>query len=273
MLGQLIGEVFGTFILIMLGDGVVANVGLAPRLAATAYNWNTITFGWAFAVIVAVYVSAGVSGAHLNPAVTIALAMKRGFPWSKVAPYILAQMVGAFLGALGVYLTYRDGLISAGIPNVWSTGPGSIFGSAFWGGVGATATGGYSMTTAFFTELIGTAVLLWGILASGDTKNTGLTNNMGPFLVGGTVLAVGLSLGGPSGYAINPARDFGPRIFGTLVGTQGLWDGGYWLIPLIVPVIGAIVGIFVYDWLVAANLPKPQPVGRTKVGQAAAADD
>jgi glycerol uptake facilitator protein len=272
MLGQLIGEVFGTFILILLGDGVVANVGLAPRLAAPAYNWNTITFGWAFAVIVAVYVSAGVSGAHLNPAVTIALAMKRGFPWAKVVPYILAQMVGAFLGALGVYLTYRDGLISAGVPNVWSTGPGSIFGSAFWGGAGVAAAGGYSYTTAIVTELIGTAVLLWGILASGDSKNTGLMHNMGPFLVGGTVLAVGLSLGGPSGYAINPARDFGPRLFGTLVGTQGLWDGGYWLIPLIVPVIGAVIGIFVYDWLVDANLPKPEPVGRTKT-QNAAADD
>src|SRR5512133_2384069 len=264
MLGQLIGEVFGTFILILLGDGVVANVGLAPRLASPAYNWNTITIGWAFAVIVAVYVSAGVSGAHLNPAVTVALAVKRGFSWAMVLPYIGAQMVGAFLGALGVYLCYSDGLVAAGMPNVWATGPGSVFGTAFWGGAAATATGGYSFTTALITEIIGTAVLLWGILASGDSKNNGLMHNMGPFLVGGTVLAVGLSLGGPSGYAINPARDFGPRIFGTLVGTQGLWDGGYWLIPLIVPVIGGIVGIYVYDWLVDANLPKPQPTGRTK---------
>ncbi len=264
MLGQLIGEVFGTFILILLGDGVVANVGLAPRLAAGAYNWNTITIGWAFAVIVAVYVSAGVSGAHLNPAVTISLAMKRGFPWAKVAPYILAQMVGAFLGALGVYLTYRDGLVSAGVPNVWCTGPGSVFGSAFWGGAGGTAAGSYSFGTAIFTELIGTAVLMWGILASGDSKNTGLMHNMGPFLVGGTVLAVGLSLGGPSGYAINPARDFGPRLFGTLVGTQGLWSSGYWWIPLIVPVIGGVLGTYIYDWLVDANLPKAEPVGRVK---------
>src|SRR5512144_2297533 len=250
MLGQLIGEVFGTFILILLGDGVVANVGLAPRLAAGAYNWNTITIGWAFAVIVAVYVSAGVSGAHLNPAVTISLAMKRGFPWSKVVPYILAQMVGAFLGALGVYLTYRDGLVSAGVPNVWCTGPGSVFGSAFWGGAGATATGSYSFTTAILTELFGTAVLMWGILASGDSKNTGLMHNLGPFLVGGTVLAVGLSLGGPSGYAINPARDFGPRLFGTLVGTQGLFSTSYWLIPIFAPLVGAVIGIFLYDWLV-----------------------
>jgi len=238
-----------------------SNVGLAPRLAGTAYNWNTITIGWAFAVIIAVYVSAGVSGAHLNPAVTIALAPKRGFPWGKVGPYIVAQIVGAFLGALAVYLCYRDGLVGAGMPNVWSTGPGSVFGATFWGGVGSGAsTAPYSLLTAIITEIFGTAVLLWGILASGDPKNTGLMHNMGPFLVGGTVLAVGLSLGGPSGYSLNPARDFGPRLLGTLVGTQGLWDGQlYWLLaPVIGPIIGALVGAFTYDWFVTPNLPAPK---------------
>jgi glycerol uptake facilitator protein len=259
MLGQLIGEVFGTFILILLGDGVVANVGLAPRLDSAAYNWNTITFGWAFAVIVAVYVSAGVSGAHLNPAVTIALATKRGFPWGKVFPYILAQIVGAFLGAAAVYLVYRDGLVAAGMPNVWSTGPGSVMTASFWGGIGSGVAGtvkvSYSYTTCIIAEIVGTAVLLWGILGSGDSKNTGLMHNLGPFLVGGTVLAVGLSLGGPSGYAINPARDFGPRLFGQLVGTPG-FDTTYWLIPLFAPIVGAVIGIFLYDWLVEANLPK-----------------
>ncbi len=256
MLGQLIGEVFGTFILILLGDGVVANVGLAPRLAAPAYNWNTITFGWAFAVIVAVYVSAGVSGAHLNPAVTIALAVKRGFPWSKVLPYIAAQMVGAFLGALGVYLVYMDGLVAAGVPNVWCTGPGSVFAQAFWGGTGGSAAGGYSFVNAIIAEIFGTAVLLWGVLASGDSKNTGLMHNLGPFLVGGTVLAVGLCLGGPSGYAINPARDFGPRLLGLVVGTKGLFADGYWWIPIVAPIVGGVIGAYVYDLLVTNYLPK-----------------
>ncbi|HSK65344.1 MAG TPA: aquaporin, partial [Anaerolineales bacterium] len=256
MLGPLIGEVFGTFILILLGDGVVANVGLAPRLAAGAYNWNTITIGWAFAVIIAVYVSGGVSGAHLNPAVTVALAAKRGFPWGNVLPFILAQMVGAFLGALAVYLVYRDGLVAAGMPNVWSTGPGSVFANAFWG-MDATATGApYSMVTASIAEIFGTAVLLWGILASGDNKNMGLLNNLGPFLVGGTVLAVGLSLGGPSGYSINPARDLGPRLLGTLVGTQGLFTGLYWLVPpVLMPIVGGLLGVFTYDWFISPNLP------------------
>lgn len=259
MFGQLLGEVFGTFILILLGDGVVANVGLAPRLGAAAYNWNTITIGWAFAVIVAVYVSAGVSGAHLNPAVTIALAAKRDFPWSKVLPYIVAQIVGAFLGALGVYLVYMDGLKGAGMPNVWCTGPGSVFGQTFWGtaaAAGVSSTGGYSFINAFIAEIIGTAVLLWGILASGDSRNTGLMHNMGPFLVGGTVLAVGLSLGGPSGYAINPARDLGPRLFGLVAGTQGLFADGYWWIPVVAPIIGGLIGIYLYDWFVTAYLPK-----------------
>ncbi len=255
--GELIAEVFGTFVLILLGDGVVANVGLAPRLAAPAYNWNTITLGWAFAVIVAVYIAGGVSGAHINPAVTIALAVKRDFPWSKVLPYIIAQVIGAFLGALGVYLVYQEGLVAAGMPNIWCTGPGSIFDTAFWGGVAGTPTGHYSILNASIAEAMGTMVLLWGILASGDAKNLGLKNNMGPFLVGFTVLAVGLSLGGPSGYSINPARDLGPRIFGALVGTKGLFDGLYWLIPpVLIPAIFGAIGIYVYDWLIAPYLPE-----------------
>ncbi len=254
---EFIGEVFGTFILILLGDGVVANVGLAPRLAGTAYNWNTITIGWAFAVIIAAYVSGGISGAHLNPAVTLGLAARRGFPWKKVGPYIVAQMIGAFLGAAAVYLIYRDGLVAAGMPNVWSTGPGSVFGASWWGAASSGATGGYSMLTAAIAELFGTFVLIWGIAASGDLKNSGLKDNLGVFIVGFAVLAVGLSLGGPSGYSINPARDLGPRILGAIVGTQGLFEGIYWLIvPVLVPAIAGPIGFWLYDVLVTKNLPK-----------------
>ena len=254
---EFVGEIFGTFILILLGDGVVAEVGLAPRLAGVAYNWNTITIGWAFAVVIAVYVSGGVSGAHLNPAVTLALAFKRGFPWKKVLPYIVAQMIGAFLGALAVYLVYRDGLVAAGMPNVWSTGPGAVFQESFFQAAQATSTGGYSMLTAGIAEFFGTMVLMWGILASGDAKNMGLKDNLGALLVGFTVLAVGLSLGGPSGYSINPARDLGPRIFGLLVGTKGLFTGWYWLIPpVLIPAIAGPVGAVLYDMFISKNLPK-----------------
>jgi glycerol uptake facilitator protein len=235
---EVIGEIFGTFILILLGDGVVANLVTAPRLAPEGYDWNTITIGWAFAVVIAVYVTAGVSGAHINPAVTIALAVKRGFSWGKVGPYIVAQMI-AFLGALGVYLCYQGALVAAGMPNVWCTGPGANI----------------SLFSALICEILGTAVLLWGVLASGDAKNLAPGANLGGLFVGFTVLAVGLSLGGPSGYAINPARDLGPRIFGLLVGTTGLFSGLYWLVaPIIGPIIGGILGVFTYDWFVTANL-------------------
>jgi len=257
LMGPFIGEVFGTFLLILMGDGVVANVGLAPRLAAPAYNWNTIAWGWGFAVVVAVYVTAGVSGAHLNPAVTFGLAASGRFSWGKVVPYVIAQLIGAFLGALGVFLVYMEGLQAAGMPNVWCTGPGSVFSSAFWGGAGMDPVGSYSILNASIAEFFGTAVLLWGILASGDTKNNAIGANLGGLLVGFVVVTVGLTLGGPSGYSINPARDLAPRIFGTLVGTQGLFSGIYWLIPpVLVPVIGGIFGCLSYDWLVTPFLPK-----------------
>ncbi|MEJ2597559.1 MAG: aquaporin family protein [Anaerolineales bacterium] len=269
LFGELAAEFFGTFILILLGDGVVANVGLAPRVAANGYSWDTIALGWGFAVAVAVYVAGGVTGAHINPAVTIAVAVKRGFAWGKVIPYIIAQIAGAFVGALGVYLVYYQGLVSAGMPNVWCTGPGSIFGQAFWGGVppqGAAAVGSYSIWNASIAEFFGTMVLLWGVLAIVDDrqlKNWGVSvqgkTNLAPLLIGFVVLAVGLSLGGPSGYAINPARDFGPRLFGTLVGTQGLFDGLYWLIPpVIVPAISGAIGAFLYDWLISPFLPEAE---------------
>ncbi len=257
LLGECLAEIFGTFILILLGDGVVANVGLAPRLAAPAYNWNTIAFGWAMAVVVAVYVAGGVSGAHINPAVTLAMAVRGTFPWRKVIPYWISQVFGAFLGALGVYLVYMEGLRAAGMPNVWCTGPGSIFSQAFWGGAGGQPIGSYSLLNAFITEIFGTAALLWGVAAVTDTRNLGVGANLGPLLVGFVVLAVGLCLGGPSGYAINPARDLGPRILGTLVGTKGLFDGVYWFVaPILATLIGGVLGILTYDKIIGTFLPE-----------------
>ncbi len=256
---ELMAEFFGTFLLILGGDGVVANVGLAPRLAPNGYDWNTIVWGWGLSVMVAVYVAGGVSGAHINPAVTLALAVKRGFPWGKVLPYFIAQIAGAFVGALGVYLAYRDGLVSAGMPNVWCTGPGSIFNTAFWGGVTPGAGGSYSLLTATITEIFGTMMLMLGIVGWGDTAATH-GGWAGAFIVGLVVVTVGLVLGGPSGYAINPARDFGPRLFGTLVGTTGLFSGLYWLVaPIIGPLIGGPLGVILYDIFIKPGLPVAEP--------------
>ncbi|KPL76523.1 hypothetical protein ADN00_11170 [Ornatilinea apprima] len=240
---EFIAVVVSTFVLIILGDGVVANVGLAPRLAGSAYNWNTITLGWAFAVI-----AAGViAGADNNPAVTFAMAVRGQTPWSKLLPIILAEFIGAFLGAVAVYLVYRDGLIAAGMPNVWSTGPGSVFGNTFWGGDSSGALGSYSLLTACVAEFFGTVILMWGVLAVGDSRNASISN-LGPFIVGGIVLVIGLCLGGPSGYSINPARDLGPRLFGLLAGTKGLFDGIYWLLPpVLIPMVAAPVGGYLYD--------------------------
>ena len=257
---ELLAEFFGTFVLILGGDGVVANVGLAPRLASEGYDWNTIVWGWGLSVMVAVYVAGGVTGAHINPAVTLAMAVKRGFAWMKVIPYWIAQILGAFVGALGVYIVYFQGLQDAGMPNVWATGPGSVFGQAFWGEAGsyaAGAVGAYPLWNAFAAEVFGTIVLLLGVVAFFDAKNWGKgVLHLGPLAVGLVVVMVGLTLGGPSGYAINPARDFGPRLFGALVGTTGLFDGLYWLVaPILGPLVGGVLGVVLYDIFITPGLP------------------
>lgn len=257
--GELLAEFFGTFILVLGGDGVVANVGLAPRLASQGYDWNTIAWGWGLSVMVAVYVAGGVTGAHINPAVTIGLAVKRGFAWAKVLPYWIAQVAGGFVGGLGVYLVYQQGLVAAGMPNVWCTGPGSIWDVAFWGATVETAAnmGGYPIWNAFIAEVFGTMVLLWGVVSFFDDRNWAKsTLFIAPFIIGLVVVMVGLTLGGPSGYAINPARDLGPRMFGTLVGTTGLWDTWYWLIvPVIGPLVGGALGVILYDVFITPYLP------------------
>lgn len=258
LVGKVLAEVVGTFILILMGDGVVANVGLAPRTASASYNWNTIAFGWGLAVMVAVYVAGGVSGAHLNPAVTIALAVKRAFPWRDVVPYIIGECTGAFLGAFGVYLCYYDGLKAAGMPNVWTSGPGSTFTTVFFGATKTGYTGTpYTMEIAFITEIIATMVLLWAILGIGDKRGIGVGANLGGLLVGLTVIGIGLTLSGPSGYSLNPARDLMPRLFGALAGTTGLFDTWYWLgPPVIAPIIGGILGALSYDAVISHFLPK-----------------
>ncbi|HWQ10442.1 MAG TPA: aquaporin, partial [Holophaga sp.] len=225
---------------ILLGDGVVASFVLGPRGAAGSYNWNTIAFGWAFAVAV----SGLIVGADNNPAITLANAVRGTVPWSKIVPTFAGTFLGGFLGALAVYVVYRDGLLTAGLPNIWTSGAGALYEP------GAKAAGSYSILTASFAEFFGTLVLMWSVLAVGDRKNAAMAK-AGPFVIGGVILAIGLCLGGPSGYSLNPARDLAPRILGFLVGTKGLFDGWYWLVPpVLVPCLACVVSTFLYDaWL------------------------
>ena len=236
-----LAEVLGTMLLILLGDGVVANVVL-NRTKGQNSGWIVITAGWAFGVTVAVYAVGTFSGAHLNPAVTIGLASIGKFPWASVPAYIAAQMLGAFLGACLVWLAYLPHWAATPDPGsklaVFCTGP-------------AIRNPGSNIVT----EIIGTAVLVLGVLAILTPKNLnpeyGWNVGLGPALVGVIVWAVGLSLGGPTGYAINPARDLGPRLAHALlpIPGKGPSDWGYAWIPIAGPIIGGVIAAFLYNAL------------------------
>ena len=235
-MAQYLAEIVGTAILILLGDGVVANVVLAKN-KGNGSGWIVITFGWGMAVAFAVYAVGWVSGAHINPAVTVGLAAIGQFSWALVPGYIISQMLGAMLGAAIVFVSYKqhfDATEDQGaILGTFATGP-AIRGP-FWN---------------FVTEFFGTAMLLFGILAIGHTMGgaQGLVDRVdsgiGPLVTGFLIFAIGMSLGGPTGYAINPARDLGPRIMHALLPIQGKGgsDWGYAWLPVVGPILGGVFG-------------------------------
>ncbi len=235
-MSPVVGEIIGTMILIILGDGVVANV-LLNKSKGKDSGWIVITTGWGLAVAMAVYAVGWISGAHINPAVTVGLAAIGSFPWADVPMYIIGQMIGGFLGGVVVWLAYLPhwsetedtGLKLA----VFSTGP---------------AIRNYSLN--LLTEIIGTFMLVAGVLFILDARNE-LTSGFGPLLIGILVFSIGLSLGGPTGYAINPARDLGPRIAHAIlpVAGKGKSDWGYSWIPVVGPIIGGILGALFYSLL------------------------
>jgi len=231
-----LGEVLGTAILILLGDGVVANV-LLNRSKGQNGGWIVITTGWALAVAIAAYVTGHVSGAHINPAVTLGLAAIGQFPWSQVPSYIIAQFLGAFLGAVLVYLAY--------LPHWAVTDDAELKLAVF-----STAPAVRSPGANLVTEIIGTAMLVLGVLGISHPANQ-LAGGLSPLLVGFLVWAIGLSLGGPTGYAINPARDLGPRIAHAVLPIPGKGgsDWGYAWIPVVGPVIGGILGALLFQTL------------------------
>jgi glycerol uptake facilitator protein len=245
---SVLGELIGTMVLVLLGDGVVANVLLA-RSKGQNSGWIVITIGWGVAVAIAVYAVARISGAHLNPAITVAAAFIGRFPWADVPGYIAAQTVGAFIGAALVWLAY--------LPHWAITADKDAKLGVF-----CTAPAIRNAGANVITEVIGTAMLAFGVLAiAGNAQtlapdaladeklfNHFFSGGLQPLLVGILVLGIGLSLGGPTGYAINPARDFGPRLAHALlpIAGKGPSDWGYAWIPIVGPIIGGVLGALLF---------------------------
>jgi glycerol uptake facilitator protein len=239
---ELSAEFIGTLILILFGNGVVAMVVLFGSGAAGEIvngGYTNITLGWGLGVAMGVYVAGKISGAHLNPAVTITLAVFRGFSWAKVLPYIVAQVAGAFLAAAVVYWNYLPAFHKVDPQLEHTAGVFTTFPSfpAF-------------PMAGLLDQTIGTALLLLMILAITDEHNQPPGANLTPLLIGLVVVAIGISFGGIHGYAINPARDFGPRLFTVVAGfkNNGLTDGtnAYW-VPIVGPILGGLIGAGVYD--------------------------
>lgn len=236
-----LAEFVGTMILVLLGNGVVANVVLSQSKGEGG-GWIVITTGWAFAVAVAVYCVGAISGAHLNPAITLGLAAIGRFGWADVPAYVLAQLAGAFVGAMLVWIAYR--------PHWTITKDPAAKRAVF-----CTAPAVRHPVSNVLTEIIGTAVLMLGVLAILRPANldpkTGFSAGLGPLLVGVLVWSIGLSLGGPTGYAINPARDLGPRLAHALLPIAGKGDSDwtYAWVPVVGPVCGGLVGAWLYTAL------------------------
>jgi len=239
---ELIAEFLGTLVLILFGTGVVAMVVLFPSTSPAAIvhgGYTNLTLGWGLAVTMGIYVSGKISGGHLNPAVTLAMAVFRGFSWRKVVPYSLAQTGGAFCAAALVYRNYLPAFHQVDPQLERTAGVFTTF-PAFpsWPQAG------------FLDQVIGTALLLLLILAITDEFNAPPGANLAPAMIGLVVVAIGMSFGGMHGYPINPARDFGPRLFTAIAGfkNNGLTDGLHvWWIPVIAPLVGGLLGAAVYD--------------------------
>jgi glycerol uptake facilitator protein len=247
---ELVAEFLGTMVLMMFGNGVVAMTVLFGNGSIPGGSWTNINFGWGLGVTMGIYIAGRISGAHINPAVTLAVAAFRDFPWRKVIPYWIAQVLGGFVGAALVFWDFRPafhnfdpGLVkTAGIFTTFPTFPDLL-------------------SAGLLDQTIGTALLLLMIFALIDDRNMPPQANLTPALIGAVVVAIGMSFGGLHGYAINPARDFGPRLFTAVAGfkNNGLTDGPpvFW-VPIVGPLLGGIIGAAVYDFGVRRFLPPKQ---------------
>ncbi len=256
--GECIGEFFGTMVLILFGDGCVAVFGLFTNLnnnpaspTPFANEWIVIILGWGLAVMLGIYVCGAISGAHLNPAVTLGLAVRGKLAWSKVLPYWVAQVLGAFIAAMILYFVYQGAINHAlnGAPIADQVkGVGYVFYTYPKSFVGAFG--------AFGDEFIGTALLVGLIFAIVDGRNQPVQANLNPLIIGFLIVAIGASFGTNTGYAINPARDFGPRLWVALVsgGASFSVNNYYFWIPIVAPLAGGAVGAFIYDFTIGKVL-------------------
>lgn len=243
LMRELLAEFLGTFVLIVFGVGVVAQVLLSRGTAGT---YLSINLAWGLAVTMGCYVSAGVTGAHLNPAVTVALATHRRFPWNKVLPYSVAQVAGAFVASAIVFLVYREAI------GAFDGGVRQVVGPQGTAGIWATYPQPFlsNVPGGLIDQIVGTALLVAVIFGITDTRNSPAPAGLSPVIVGLLVVLIGATFGFNSGYAINPARDFGPRLFTAVAG----WGAdvfraahGWWWVPIVGPLVGGVIGGWLYD--------------------------
>ena len=243
LLGEVIAEFAGTMILILMGVGVVAQVVTSEGALG---DHDSIAWAWGLGVTFGVYVAARISGAHLNPAVSLALAVFSDFEWRKLLPFAIAQTAGAFAAALVVRWAYSDAIAlvdpdhTIATQGIFSTLPGN--GSL-----------DISTSTAFLDQVIGTAILLFLVMAVTDARNSAPVAQIAPIVVGLIVVAIGMAWGTNAGYAINPARDFGPRVASFLTGYDTAFEDQrgalYFWVPLVAPLIGGLIGAAAYRGL------------------------
>lgn len=247
-----LAEMLGTMMIILFGDGVVAQVVLSSGEKGA---YQSISWCWGIGVMFGVYCSGGISGGHLNPAVTLSNCIFRGFPWKKLPIYAFAQFLGAFLGAFIVYGNYKSAF-----DNFEGVGVRTVTGSTATAGVFCTYPAAFMTRTGmFFSEVVASAILMMGIYAINDENNLP-AGNLGPLCLFFLIFGLGAAFGWETGYAINPARDFGPRLASACLGYGSeVWSAGgyYFWIPIVAPLIGCTFGGFLYDTLIFTGADSP----------------
>ena len=238
-------EFLGTFILLVFGTAVVAQTVLSGNTAGSILE---IHIAWGLAVTMGVYVAAGVSGAHLNPAVTLAMAVRGGFSWYKLPAFIAAQFAGAFVASAVTYFAYHEAFAA------FDGGTRQVTGAHPTAGIFATYPQPYlSIFGGFVDQVVGTALLLLVICALTDQDNFAPPARLGPVLIGLSVVLIGETFGFNAGYAINPARDLGPRLFTFVAGWGAdVFRAGnhWWWVPVVAPCVGGVAGVMIYDLLI-----------------------